>query len=195
MCCPDAASTLQEPRNAGHPAVERRKNAARGAIQRAENLRGSGTVGVRQTSNYCRLSFISPCLLKLIRSTFSCPLANSPATVADWSEMAPPEVTCTRRRCFPGDTCMAWNSTSGRVPPCPGPVPAGRTYPAPMKVARASSPTVSPATSPATLEIEVEHKFAEANLSIWVDDRLTYTHRFGRDRQEASGRVPPCPGP
>jgi hypothetical protein len=83
------------------------------------------------------------------------------------------------------------------------PVPAGRTYPRPTKVARASSLTVSPvtspapspATSPATLEIEVEHKFAEANLSIWVDDRLTYTHRFGRDRQEASGRVPPCPGP
>jgi hypothetical protein len=26
------------------------------------------------------------------------------------------------------------------------------------------------------LEIEVDHKFAEAHLSIWVDDRLTYTH-------------------
>ncbi|HEX7424755.1 MAG TPA: serine/threonine-protein kinase [Terriglobales bacterium] len=66
----------------------------------------------------------------------------------------------------------------------PKPVPAGRTYPAPMKVARASSPTVSPATSPATLEIEVEHKFAEANLSIWVDDRLTYTHRLeGTDKK------------
>jgi serine/threonine protein kinase len=66
----------------------------------------------------------------------------------------------------------------------PKPVPAGRTHPAPVKVARASSPTVSPATSPATLEIEVEHKFAEANLSIWVDDRLTYTHRLeGTDKK------------
>jgi serine/threonine-protein kinase len=30
----------------------------------------------------------------------------------------------------------------------------------------------------ATLEIEVDHKFADAHLSIWVDDRLTYTHRL-----------------
>jgi serine/threonine protein kinase len=72
-------------------------------------------------------------------------------------------------------------------------VPAGQTHPAPMKVARASSPPVSPppvspatsaATSPATLEIEVEHKFAEADLSIWVDDRLMYTHRLeGTDKK------------
>ena len=70
----------------------------------------------------------------------------------------------------------------------PKPVPAGRTYPPPVKVARASSPTFSPATSPAispvTLEIEVDHKFAEAHLSIWVDDRLTYTHLLeGTDKK------------
>ena len=30
----------------------------------------------------------------------------------------------------------------------------------------------------------MEHKFAEANLSIWVDDRLTYTHRLeGTDKK------------
>jgi len=79
-------------------------------------------------------------------------------------------------------------------------VPAGRTHPSPTKVARASSPTVSPAaspdtspatapatspaTAPATLEIEVEHRFAEAQLSIWVDDRLTYTHQLeGTDKK------------
>jgi len=79
-------------------------------------------------------------------------------------------------------------------------VPAGRTHPTPTKVARASSPTVSPvaspapspatspgtspATAPATLEIEVEHRFAEAQLSIWVDDRLTYTHQLeGTDKK------------
>jgi len=34
------------------------------------------------------------------------------------------------------------------------------------------------------LEIEVDHKFAEADLSIWVDDRLTYTHLLeGTDKQ------------
>jgi hypothetical protein len=71
----------------------------------------------------------------------------------------------------------------------------GRTHPA-AKMARASSPAVSAATSPlippatppvispATLEIEVEHKFAEANLSVWVDDLLTYTHRLeGTDKK------------
>jgi len=42
------------------------------------------------------------------------------------------------------------------------------------KVARGLSPS-APA-SPALLEIEVEHKFADASLSIWVDDHLTYTH-------------------
>jgi len=80
------------------------------------------------------------------------------------------------------------------------PVPAGRTHPSPTKVARASSPTVSPAaspdtspatspapspaTAPATLEIEVEHRFAEAQLSVWVDDRLTYTHQLeGTDKK------------
>ncbi len=62
----------------------------------------------------------------------------------------------------------------------PKPVPADRTYPSPAKVARASSPIVSPAM----LEIEVEHKFAEAHLSIWVDDRLTYTHLLkGTDKK------------
>jgi serine/threonine-protein kinase len=44
--------------------------------------------------------------------------------------------------------------------------------------AKAAVPVLPPSvpTSPAMLEIEVEHKFAEAHLSIWVDDNLTYTH-------------------
>jgi serine/threonine protein kinase len=50
------------------------------------------------------------------------------------------------------------------------PVSAEPTVPSPakavpVKVARA-----------ATLVIEIDHKFAEAHLSIWVDDRLTYQH-------------------
>jgi eukaryotic-like serine/threonine-protein kinase len=64
------------------------------------------------------------------------------------------------------------------------PVPAGRTHLPSAKVARASSPTVLPATSSAMLEIEIEHKFAEAHLSIWVDDSLTYTHPLqGTDKK------------
>ena len=71
-------------------------------------------------------------------------------------------------------------------------VAATQTRPHVAKVAHASSPAVSavttaetsPAPSPATLEIEVDHKFAEANLSIWVDDRLAYTHLLeGTDKK------------
>ena len=68
----------------------------------------------------------------------------------------------------------------------PKPVPAGRTHLPSTRVARASSPivTVSPATPSAMLEIEVEHKFADAHLSIWVDDSLTYTHPLqGTDKK------------
>jgi serine/threonine protein kinase len=66
----------------------------------------------------------------------------------------------------------------------PKPVPAGRTHLPSTKVARASSPTVSPATSSAMLEIEIEHKFADAHMSIWVDDSLTYTHPLqGTDKK------------
>jgi serine/threonine-protein kinase len=67
-----------------------------------------------------------------------------------------------------------------------------RTTPAPTKVASvvpAPAPTVisRPAVvepPPATLDIEVDHKFASARLSIWVDGALTYTHGLeGTDRK------------
>lgn len=45
-------------------------------------------------------------------------------------------------------------------------------------------PAVAPATSPALLDIEVDHRFAEAHLTIWVDDRMTYTHSLeGADKK------------
>jgi hypothetical protein len=51
-------------------------------------------------------------------------------------------------------------------------------------VIHASSSTPSPAAAPAMLEIEVEHKFAVAQLSIWVDDQLAYTHPLeGSDKK------------
>jgi serine/threonine protein kinase len=47
-----------------------------------------------------------------------------------------------------------------------------------------SSAAATAATIPATLGIEVDHKFAEAQLSIWVDDRLSYTHTLeGTDKK------------
>src|SRR5579872_308199 len=46
----------------------------------------------------------------------------------------------------------------------------------PTAVTKVSSPSAAIALAPAMLDVEVDHKFAEAHLSIWVDDRLTYTH-------------------
>lgn len=46
------------------------------------------------------------------------------------------------------------------------------------------APVSAPPVAPAVLDIEVEHKFAEATLSIWVDDTLTYTHPLeGSDKK------------
>jgi serine/threonine-protein kinase len=76
------------------------------------------------------------------------------------------------------------------------PVVKRQPSPPPTKVARAISPTVSaaaspvpspaalPDTPPATLEIEVDHSFAEASLSVWVDGSLAYTHALaGADKK------------
>jgi predicted Ser/Thr protein kinase len=72
------------------------------------------------------------------------------------------------------------------------PKPVVRANPTSAKAATSSSPHILPASSPppspppdpALLEIEVEHKFAEAHLSIWVDDSLTYTHTLeGTDKK------------
>lgn len=55
-----------------------------------------------------------------------------------------------------------------------------------VKPASTSAVGLSAATMPgsATLDIEVDHKFAEAKLSIWVDDRLSYTRTLeGTDKK------------
>ncbi len=52
----------------------------------------------------------------------------------------------------------------------------------PAKVIKPASPVV--VMDPATLEIDVDHKFAQAHLSIWVDGALTYTHLLaGTDKK------------
>jgi serine/threonine protein kinase len=57
---------------------------------------------------------------------------------------------------------------------------ASRTVPSSPKAAAVATSL----PDPAMLEIEVEHKFVEAHLSIWVDDRLTYTHALeGTDKK------------
>jgi tRNA A-37 threonylcarbamoyl transferase component Bud32 len=59
-------------------------------------------------------------------------------------------------------------------------MPAERTQAPSTTVVGTNSRTTplasSPAKAQASLVIEVDHKFAEARLSVWVDDRLTYTH-------------------
>ncbi len=49
--------------------------------------------------------------------------------------------------------------------------------PGSVKPVRSTAPA-APTSSPAMLEIEVEHKFAEAHLSIWVDDSLSFTRQL-----------------
>jgi eukaryotic-like serine/threonine-protein kinase len=71
----------------------------------------------------------------------------------------------------------------------PLPLGAKTSRPQTTLAVKASHPPLKPAPAPvsiaaATLEIEVEHKFAEAQLSIWVDDELTYTHALkGSDKK------------
>ncbi len=58
-----------------------------------------------------------------------------------------------------------------------------RANPSSSKVAALTLPHQTLA-SPAVLEIEVEHRFAQAELSIWVDDSLSYTHALeGADKK------------
>jgi serine/threonine-protein kinase len=63
----------------------------------------------------------------------------------------------------------------------PGPI--AQPEAAKFEVARASSAIISPAT----LEIEVEHKFPSAHLSIWVDDHLAYTHLLAGNAKKTLG--------
>ena len=64
------------------------------------------------------------------------------------------------------------------------PHPATGTGSAPAAQLTRPNSLPARAVSAAMLDIEVEHKFAEAHLSIWVDDRLTYTHALeGADKK------------
>jgi serine/threonine-protein kinase len=59
--------------------------------------------------------------------------------------------------------------------PVVAPAKMAKNNPSPIVIPVVSRAVPVPVT-PATLEIEVDHKFAEANLSVWVDESLTYTH-------------------
>jgi eukaryotic-like serine/threonine-protein kinase len=97
-----------------------------------------------------------------------------PVATANVSTRA--SVPATKRQAKPKTPVQAHSSSTkvARVntPVISPPVPAVAT------------PPVLPAVSPATLEIEIDHKFAEAHLSIWVDGNLSYTHLLeGTDKK------------
>jgi serine/threonine-protein kinase len=100
-----------------------------------------------------------------------------------WSQGAPPGSRAETRfaETLPraGESVRV-NAATPIAKTIPEPDPVRGPQPLPVKALRASSPTVPPAI----LEVEVDHKFAEANLSIWVDNRLTYTHLLeGTDKK------------
>ncbi len=86
---------------------------------------------------------------------------------------------------------VALSTPHKKEPPKPKSSPPRRPPAPPPTVARAILPagysgidSLRRVVTPATLEIEVDHKFAEANLSIWVDGTLTYTHSLeGTDKK------------
>lgn len=47
-----------------------------------------------------------------------------------------------------------------------------------IQPAKASLPIAPVPVPPAMLDIEVDHKFTQASLSVWVDDRLAFTHQL-----------------
>lgn len=50
--------------------------------------------------------------------------------------------------------------------------------------AAVAAPATPTAINPATLDIEIEHRFSEAHISIWVDSHLSYTHALeGTDKK------------
>jgi tRNA A-37 threonylcarbamoyl transferase component Bud32 len=81
-------------------------------------------------------------------------------------------------------TPPANENTATAIPPEASPVAAlttpkipHRTHTIAAKADQATLAASSPAAaSTATLDIEVEHHFAEAHLSIWIDGHLSYSH-------------------
>ena len=75
---------------------------------------------------------------------------------------------------FAPATSLAPSTLAAKVNDSPNPQPA------PAKTIHVAAHP----TSPVSLMIEVDHKFGEAQLSIWVDDRLAYKHLLeGTDKK------------
>ena len=87
-----------------------------------------------------------------------------------WHEEALPTTAIRTAPAAPGISEPAI-SESSRLKANVDPIAGGGSHPSPTEARRLSS-----RISAALLEIEVDHKFVDATLSIWVDDLLTYSH-------------------
>jgi hypothetical protein len=71
--------------------------------------------------------------------------------------------------------------SSAKVTPA---ISGSNASPAKAVAGSPSVPAAAPAANAAMLDIQVDHKFAEAHLSIWVDSHLTYDHALeGTDKK------------
>jgi serine/threonine protein kinase len=129
-------------------------------------------------------------LFGLRMSRFARPQASPPRTQTGAKTVKPlpvaretgPVKTEIAHSATPGDgtSSSAASSRAGSK----NPKALNRTSSSTSKSARPDTTLVPLAISPATLEIEVEHNFAEAHLSIWVDGHLSYTHLLeGTDKK------------
>ncbi len=97
---------------------------------------------------------------------------NPPVITA--AKIVPPQAEdVAQPKAEPAPTVKKPRKAAARVsPPSAKVAVSGATPSSPLASSPASPP--SSQASPAMLEIEVEHKFADARLSIWIDENLTY---------------------
>ena len=107
-------------------------------------------------------------VLALRAGQFVLPRGDSPRNLGEMQTAPPPPAQAST------STVKTAPDLNARKPEKPATV--APSHLASARVAR-SIPQTAP-TSPAMLEIEVEHKFAEAHLSIWVDESLSFTHQL-----------------
>ncbi len=99
------------------------------------------------------------------------PLSGEEATVKTALDL-PPAVSSTSVPSALPSKLVAKKTKTRKSPPA-----------SPTQPAHSSAAIASPGPA-ATLDIEVDHKFAEAHLSIWVDGRLSYTRTLeGTDKK------------
>jgi eukaryotic-like serine/threonine-protein kinase len=114
-------------------------------------------------------------VVALRASQFIWPKGVSPGNLGETKTAATPPVAPT------GASIKATPKAAGAMSEPPVSKPARRST---IVASRAPSGKAShssseaPSVSPAMLEIEVDHKFAEAQLSIWVDETLSFTHQL-----------------